>query len=271
MDRLVSECDLIIHLAAAVGVFLVVERPVHTIEANIMGTEAVLKTALRYRTKVLIASTSEVYGKGNKIPFREDDDVVLGPTSRNRWGYAASKMVDEFLGLAYYHEKNLPVVIFRLFNTVGPRQSSRYGMVIPRFVESALKGEKLPVFGDGKQSRCFMHVHDAVEAIIRLSEHPDAIGKVFNIGANSEISIHALAEKIITLIAERQNQPTNPANPIQLIPYDKAYAAGFEDMRRRVPDTSKIKTLTHWEPTRTLDKILKDVIDEKMSAMHSHL
>jgi len=263
MDRLVSECDLIIHLAAAVGVMLIVERPVHTIEANVMGTEAVLKTALRYRTKVLIASTSEVYGKGNKIPFREDDDVVLGATSRSRWGYAASKMVDEFLGLAYHHEKNLPVVIFRLFNTVGPRQSARYGMVIPRFVDSALKGKKLPVFGDGKQSRCFMHVRDAVEAIIRLSENPDAVGKVFNIGATTEITIHDLAAKVITTIAETQGKTTHPAENIELIPYEEAYAAGFEDMRRRVPDISKIKALTGWEPTRTLDEILKDVLAEK--------
>ncbi len=259
MDRLVSECDLIIHLAAAVGVMLIVERPVHTIEANVMGTEAVLRAALRYRTKVLIASTSEVYGKGNKIPFREEDDVVLGATSRSRWGYAASKMVDEFLGLAYYHEKKLPVVVFRLFNTVGPRQSSRYGMVIPRFVDSALKGEKLQVFGDGKQSRCFMHVRDAVEAIIRLSENPEAVGQAFNIGASSEITIHDLAAKVITTVSET----LNPEEYIQFIPYEEAYNAGFEDMRRRVPDTSKIKALTGWEPTRSLDKILKDILAEK--------
>lgn len=266
MDRLVSECDLIIHLAAAVGVMLIVERPVHTIEANVMGTEAVLKAALRYRTKVLIASTSEVYGKGNKIPFREDDDVVLGATSRNRWGYAASKMVDEFLGLAYYHEKQLPVVIFRLFNTVGPRQSSRYGMVIPRFVECALKGEKLPVTGDGKQSRCFMHVRDAVEAIIRLAENPAAVGNVFNVGATGEISIYDLAEKVLATVAETTDRAADPAANIELIPYEQAYAAGFEDMRRRVPDTSKLKALTGWEPTRSLDEILKDVIAERSAA-----
>ncbi|GAB4579834.1 MAG: SDR family NAD(P)-dependent oxidoreductase [Anaerolineales bacterium] len=265
MDRLVSECDLIIHLAAAVGVMLIVERPVHTIEANVMGTEAVLKAALRYRTKVLIASTSEVYGKGNKIPFREEDDVVLGPTSRSRWGYAASKMVDEFLALAYHHEKGLPVVIFRLFNTVGPRQSSRYGMVIPRFVDSALKGQPLPVTGDGQQSRCFMHVHDAVEAIIRLSEHPNAVGKVFNVGATAEITIYDLAVKVLTTVAARRGVSVNPEDQIELIPYDKAYAAGFEDMRRRVPDTTKIKELTGWEPMRSLERILSDVIAEKMA------
>lgn len=201
MDRLVSECDLIFHLAAAVGVMLIVERPVHTIEANVMGTEAVLKAALRYRTKVLIASTSEVYGKGNRIPFRESDDVVLSPTERSRWAYATSKMVDEFLELAYYREKELPVVVFRLFNTVGPRQTGRYGMVIPRFVERALKGERLPVYGDGKQSRCFLHVHDAIQAIIALSENQDAVGQVFNIGSTEEISIYDLACKVIATVA----------------------------------------------------------------------
>ena len=262
MDRLVSECDLIFHLAAAVGVMLIVERPVHTIEANVMGTEAVLKAALRYRTKVLIASTSEVYGKGNNIPFREDDDVVLGATSRSRWSYAASKMVDEFLGLAYYNEKKLPVVIFRLFNTVGPRQSGRYGMVIPRFVERALRGEKLPVFGDGKQSRCFMHVRDAIEAIIRLSENPESVGKVFNIGGTHEITVYDLAAKVVAMASEK----ANPTEHIELIPYDQAYAAGFEDMRRRVPDISKIRALTGWEPTRSLDEILKDVMEEKINS-----
>ncbi|HNB53911.1 MAG TPA: GDP-mannose 4,6-dehydratase, partial [Anaerolineales bacterium] len=182
-----------------------------------------------------------------------------------RWGYAASKMVDEFLGLAYYHEKKLPVVVFRLFNTVGPRQSARYGMVIPRFVEQALKGEKIPVFGDGKQSRCFMHVRDAVEAIIRLSDHPEAVGKVFNIGATTEISIYDLAAKVLTMTHETADPAVDPATNIELIPYEQAYAAGFEDMRRRVPDTSKIKALTGWEATRSLDEILKDVIAEKMS------
>ena len=177
MDRLVSNCDIIFHLAAAVGVKLIVENPVHTIEANIMGTEAVLKTALRYRTKVLIASTSEVYGKGNGVPFSEDNDVLLGPTCRSRWSYGASKMVDEFLGLAYFHEKGLPVVLFRLFNTVGPRQSGQYGMVIPRLVQQALRGDPLTVYGDGAQSRCFLHVRDAVAAIIALAQHSGSCWK----------------------------------------------------------------------------------------------
>lgn len=258
MDRLVSECDLIFHLAAAVGVMLIVERPVYTIETNILGTNTVLKTALRYRTKVLIASTSEVYGKGNRIPFREDDDVVLGATSRSRWAYAASKMVDEFLGLAYHREKDLPVVLFRLFNTVGPRQRGRYGMVIPRFVEHARSGKNLPVFGDGQQTRCFLHVRDAVEAIIRLSEHPEAVGQVFNIGSTEEISIGALAEKIIHLAAHSPG-----SSKIEFIPYSQAYAAGFEDMQRRVPDISKIRALTGWQPTLSLDDILRDLLAQR--------
>ncbi len=266
MDRLVSECDIIYHLAAAVGVMLIVERPVHTIEANVMGTEAVLKTALRYRTKVLIASTSEVYGKGNRIPFNEDDDVVLGATARSRWGYAASKMVDEFLGLAYYHEKGLPVTIFRLFNTVGPRQTGRYGMVIPRFVQQAMAGETLTVYGDGKQSRCFMHVKDAVRAILSLAETPEAVGQVFNIGATNEISIHALAQNIVQLAGAANDETVDPDERITLIPYEQAYAAGFEDMRRRVPDISKINRVTGWEPTLNLEKILDDVVAERENA-----
>jgi UDP-glucose 4-epimerase len=265
MDRLVSECDMIFHLAAAVGVMLIVESPVHTIESNVMGTEAVLKAALRYRTKVLIASTSEVYGKGNKIPFSEDDDVVLGSTARSRWSYAASKMVDEFLGLAYYREKGLPVTIFRLFNTVGPRQSGRYGMVIPRFVDKALQGEPLPVYGDGNQSRCFLHVDDAVRAIIALSKSPEATGQVFNIGSVDEISIYDLACKIISLTGELEEQETNPEKQITFVPYEQAYAAGFEDMLRRVPNISKIKDIAGWHPEHDLEKILRDVFKSKQA------
>jgi UDP-glucose 4-epimerase len=259
LDRLASECSLIFHLAAAVGVQLIVESPVHTIETNITGTEAVLKAALRYRAKVLIASTSEVYGKGNVTPFQEDDDVVLGPTIRSRWAYAASKMVDEFLALAYHHEKGLPVVVVRLFNTVGPRQTGRYGMVIPRFVEQALHNEPLTVYGDGQQSRCFLHVHDAVEAILALSEAPEAVGQVFNVGSIEEVSIQGLAEHILALTAAGQAGPGDA--PITFIPYDQAYAEGFDDMRRRVPDISKIKALTGWEPRYGLQEILEDVID----------
>ena len=272
MDRLVSECSLIFHLAAAVGVQLIVESPVHTIETNIMGTEAVLKAALRYRAKVLIASTSEVYGKGNAIPFREDDDVVLGPTSRSRWSYAASKMVDEFLALAYYREQGLPIVVFRLFNTVGPRQTGRYGMVIPRFVEQALREEPLSVYGDGGQSRCFLHVHDAVEAILALSENAAATGQVFNVGSVEEVSIYDLARLVLDLVNIQEGAPSYPsreknASPSQkngdivFIPYEQAYAEGFDDMRRRVPDISRIRELTGWEPRHTLEQTLEEIIE----------
>jgi len=258
LDRLASEADVIVHLAAAVGVKLVVENPVHTIQTNIMGTEKVLETAHRYQAKVVIASTSEVYGKGHSIPFREDDDVVLGPTSRNRWGYAASKMVDEFLALAYYHEKGLPVAIARLFNTVGPRQTGRYGMVIPRFVQQALRGEPLTVYGDGQQSRCFLHVEDAVRALIGLAESPEAIGEVFNVGSQQEISILDLAQQIIDRVG---TQGDDRRSEIEVIPYGQAYAPGFEDMQRRFPDISKIEQYLGWKPTRSLDEILEDAIE----------
>ena len=263
MDRLVSKSHLIFHLAAAVGVQLIVQKPVHTIETNIMGTEAVLRTALRYRVKVLLASSSEVYGKGNSIPFREDDDVVLGPTSRNRWAYAASKMVDEFLALAYHHEYGLPVTIFRLFNTVGPRQTGRYGMVIPRFVKQALQNEPLTVYGDGQQSRCFLHVQDAVAAIQSLADKPAAEGQVYNIGSQEEITIQSLAEAVLKQIPHiDQMAGTIEQIPIKYIPYEEAYTKDFDDMRRRVPDISKIQTLSGWSPKYNLSKILTDVIAE---------
>jgi len=269
MDRLASECDVIFHLAAAVGVMLIVEKPVHTIKTNIMGTEAVLNAALRYRAKVLIASTSEVYGKGNRVPFQEDDDVVIGPTSRSRWAYAASKMVDEFLALAYYHEKNLPVVIFRLFNTVGARQTGQYGMVIPRFVQQALHQEPLTVYGDGKQSRCFLHVSDAVKAIMALVNCPEAVGEVFNIGATEEICIKDLAGLVLDLVEEKRRKGEIPApfekgeieNKIVYIPYEKAYAVGFEDLARRVPNTEKITRYAGWKPQYNLNDTLCDIIN----------
>lgn len=268
MDRLASECDIIFHLAAAVGVMLIVEKPVHTIKTNIMGTEAVLKAAMRYRAKVLIASTSEVYGKGNRVPFQEDDDVVIGPTSRNRWAYAASKMVDEFLALAYHHEKGLPVVIFRLFNTVGARQTGQYGMVIPRFVQQALRDEPLTVYGDGNQSRCFLHVSDAVQAIISLANCREAVGKVFNVGATEEISIQRLAELVLELVEERRSKGQLPAisrsadhRKIVNVPYEKAYAVGFEDLARRVPNTDRINQYTGWKPNHNLKETLNDIID----------
>jgi len=271
LDRLFSECDIIFHLAAAVGVKLVVENPVHTIETNVMGTEAVLKTARRYRAKVLIASTSEVYGKGIRVPFSESDDCVLGPTSHSRWGYAASKMTDEFLSLAYHRQKDLPVVIFRLFNTVGPRQTGHYGMVIPRLVEQALRGEPLTVYGDGLQSRCFMHVYDVIEALIALADCPEGVGQVFNLGSTEEITIVDLARRVLQVVDEYRAEQSNTVgrngsvhkptdDRIVFIPYAQAYAEGFEDMRRRVPNTAKIQQYIGWQPRRTLDDILRDIV-----------
>jgi len=251
MDRLASNCDVIFHLAAAVGVQLIVEHPVHTIETNVMGTEAVLKAALRYRAKVLLASTSEVYGKGNGIPFSEEDDVLLGSTSRSRWAYAASKMVDEFLGLAYQREYGLEVVIMRFFNTVGPRQTGRYGMVIPSFIRQAIRNEPITVYGDGTQSRCFCDARDVVKALIGLAYHPNASGQVYNIGSTEEVTIKELAERVIKI--------TKSNSDITYIPYDQAYAPGFEDMRRRVPDLNRITSLLDWAPQRTLDDILESV------------
>lgn len=252
LDRLASESDIIIHLAAAVGVKLVVEDPVHTIETNLGGTEAVLQAALRYRSKVLLASTSEVYGKGNRIPFAEEDDVILGPTSHSRWAYAGSKMMDEFLGLAYHTQKGLPAVIFRLFNTIGPRQTGQYGMVVPRFVRQALRGEPITVYGDGQQRRSFTWVGDAVSAILGLAAAPDAVGQVYNIGHHKDISIYELAELIKDL--------TDSPSEIRLIPYEEAYEEGFQDMRRRKPDLSKIRSLTGYQPTLDLPDILTRVI-----------
>ena len=254
LDRLASECNAIIHLAAAVGVDLVVRRPVHTIKDNVLGTEAVLRAAARYRAPVLIASTSEVYGKGSRVPFREDDDVVLGPTSRSRWGYAASKMLDEFLGLAYYRELGLPVIVVRLFNTVGPRQTGRYGMVVPRFIEQALRGEAITVYGDGKQSRCFCDVADVVLALAALIGHPQAAGRVFNVGSTEEVTIEELAQRVRTV--------TGSDSPIVYVPYEDAYAPGFEDMRRRVPDISRIQGLLDWRPRISLDETLARIRDE---------
>jgi UDP-glucose 4-epimerase len=254
LDRLAAEADIIIHLAAAVGVERIIDHPVETIETNVMGTELVLQAALRYNCRVLIASTSEVYGKGAKIPFAEDDDVLLGPTCRNRWGYAASKMVDEFLGFAYVQEYGLPVVVMRFFNTVGPRQSGQYGMVVPRFVECALQGKPISVYGDGLQSRCFCDVRDVVRAVAGLAIHPDAVGLVVNVGSHAEISITGLAERVKSLLKSN--------SPVRYIPYDQAYAPGFEDMQRRVPDTTRIEKLIKWKPRIKLDETLLAVRDD---------
>jgi UDP-glucose 4-epimerase len=252
MDRLVSECDVIYHLAAAVGVFSIVHSPIDTLEINVGGTEIVLQTARRYRKRVLIASTSEVYGKGVKVPFSEDDDRILGPTTKSRWSYAASKELDEFLALAYHKAVNLPVTIVRLFNTVGPRQVGHYGMVVPRFVRWALAGEPIQVYGDGQQSRCFANVHDVVDAIARLATCDAAVGQVFNIGSNEEVTIRELAERV--------KARTGSTSEVVLIPYDQAYEVGFEDMRRRVPDISKIKRVIGWEPTTPLDVTIDQIV-----------
>ena len=236
MDRLASQTDVIIHLAAAVGVKLIVEHPVKTIETNVMGTEAVLQSALRYGCRVLIASTSEVYGKGNRVPFSEEDDVLLGPTCRSRWAYAASKMVDEFLVLAYHQEFRLEVIPVRLFNTVGPRQTGHYGMVIPRFVRQALLGEPITVYGDGLQSRCFCDVRDVVRGILGLVQHKESPGQVYNMGGTEEITILDLAKRV--------KEIARSSSPIVHIPYDEAYMPGFEDLRRRVPDIQPNSLLT---------------------------
>ena len=251
--ELVDRADVVFHLAAAVGVKLIVEAPVRTIETNVHGTEIVLTHASKKGKLVVIFSTSEVYGKSIDVPFREDADLVMGPTPKHRWAYACSKAIDEFLALAYYRERRLPVIVVRLFNTVGPRQTGRYGMVIPNFVSQALAGEPITVFGDGKQTRSFTDVGDVVDGLIRLVGEPRAIGEVFNIGNTEEISILDLATRVRTL--------TKSPSEIVLIPYDQAYEEGFEDMPRRVPDIAKIRALVGYEPTVELDEILGRVIE----------
>ena len=248
----VDGCDVIFHLAAAVGVKLIVEAPVRTIETNVHGTEVVLKHANKKKKLVVVASTSEVYGKSAVLPFREDADLVLGPTTKHRWAYACSKMIDEFLALAYWKERRLPVVIVRLFNTVGPRQTGQYGMVVPTFVQQALEGLPITVYGDGNQSRSFTYVGDVVSALVALAQTPDAIGEIFNIGNDQEISIADLAARVKAI--------TRSASDIVFIPYDQAYEAGFEDMPRRVPDISKVRRMAKFEPRVQLDEILSMVV-----------
>ncbi len=249
----VDRADVIFHLAAAVGVKKIVEEPVATIETNVHGTEVVLRQANKKKKLVVIASTSEVYGKSTAVPFNEEQDLVMGPTHKHRWAYACSKAIDEFLALAYHKEKRLPVIIVRLFNTVGPRQSGQYGMVIPNFVRQALHGRPITVHGDGTQSRSFTYVGDVVRALIALAEEPRAIGQVFNIGNGEEITINALAEKVKTMAGS--------GSEIVRIPYEQAYESGFEDMPRRVPDITKIRTLVGYEPRVGLDQILTEVIE----------
>ena len=252
VDKLVERADAIFHLAAAVGVDLIVKKPLESLTTNIKGSEVVLDAALRYRKKILITSTSEIYGKNANGPLKEDDDRILGSPLKTRWSYSTAKAVDEMLAYIYWKEKNVPSVIVRLFNTVGPRQTGTYGMVMPRFIQQALKNEPITVYGSGKQSRCFLHVKDAVNALIKLIHDPKAVGEVFNIGSQEEISINLLAEEIITSCKSKSE--------IVYIPYDKAYEYGFEDMQRRVPDITKINKLVGFKPTFTLSEIIKDII-----------
>tara|TARA_B100000575_G_C23072258_1_gene617666 strand:- start:276 stop:1247 length:972 start_codon:yes stop_codon:yes gene_type:complete len=248
-----EKADLIFHLAAAVGVFNVVKFPAETIKNNIEITEHLLRIARKKMTKIVIFSTSEVYGKSSKFPFNEDDDIVLGPSKNARWSYAASKLVDEFLGLAFHNQHGLPVIIVRLFNTVGPRQVGHYGMVIPRFVEQAMSNKPITVFGNGEQSRCFCNVKDTIEALIGLTENEECVGEVFNIGSSEEISIVELANRI--------KEITNSSSEITFVPYEEAYSDGFEDMMRRVPDTQKVHHFTSWKSTISLDETVKAVWD----------
>ena len=253
LAELIDRSDVVFHLAAAVGVKLIVEQPVHTLETNVHGTEVVLKHANKKKKLVFIASTSEVYGKSTDVPFREAADLVLGPTSKHRWAYACSKLIDEFLALAYWKEKKLPVVIVRLFNTVGPRQTGQYGMVLPTFVRQALAGQPITVFGDGTQSRSFTFVGDVVDALVKLAHEPKAICDVFNVGSTSEVTIGELAERV--------KKMTKSSSAIVNVPYDVAYEAGFEDMPRRVPDISKIQSLISFAPKMGLDDIIRSVIE----------
>lgn len=257
--ELVDCCDLVFHLAAAVGVRLIVDNPVRTIETNVRGTDVVLRATAKKRKRIVIASTSEVYGKSNKLPFSEDDDLVTGPTKQHRWSYACTKALDEFLALAYWMEKRVPATIVRLFNTIGPKQASQYGMVLPTFVRQALTGLPITVFGDGTQSRCFGYVGDAVEALVRLVQAPGVEGEVFNIGNDKEISITGLAQ----LVKKR----TGSNSEIVYVPYDQAYGPGFEDMNRRVPSLRKLEQFTHYRPSTPLEDVIDSVAEHMRNAL----
>jgi UDP-glucose 4-epimerase len=250
----IRQCDAVMHLASAVGVRLIIDQPVKTIETIVGGTDIVLRTCARYRKPVLLTSSSEVYGKSEKVPFREDDDRVMGPTTHRRWSYACAKALDEFLALAHWYEHHLPVVIVRLFNTVGPRQTGQYGMVVPRFVRAGLAGEPIAVYGDGRQTRCFTHVRDVVETLPRLMSLPAARGQIYNIGSTEEVTILELAERV--------KRVTGGRSQIVFVPYEQAYVQGFDDMRRRLPDLAKIRQTVGYEPKRKLDDILRDVIED---------
>ena len=254
VDELMHKCDVVVHLAAAVGVRLIVEQPLRSFTTNIRGSETVIESAFRHRRPILLTSTSEIYGKNTDVPLKEDDDRVLGTPTVARWAYSTAKAVDEILAYCYHRERGLPTTVVRLFNTVGPRQSPAYGMVVPRLARQAVAGQPLTIYGDGNQSRCFCHVIDVVNALLGLLDHPGSVGGVFNVGSTEEISMIGLAQRII--------ERTNAGSTIQLIPYDEAYPTGFEDMQRRLPSTEKIRALTGWKPTRTLDDILTEAIAE---------
>lgn len=258
VGELVREADVVVHLAAAVGVRLIVEQPVRAIETNVHCTEVVLEHADQTKTPVLLASTSEVYGKSDALPFSEDGDLQLGPPTKARWAYACSKAIDEFLAMAYWHERALPITVVRLFNTVGPRQTGNYGMVLPRLVGQALAGEPLSVYGDGSQTRCFCHVADVVQALTGLIGSEQAYGGVFNVGATNEISILELAKTIIEL--------TGSSSQIAETPYDEVYGRGFEDMYRRVPAIAKVQDLIGWSPTRSLEDVIRDVVADQLQS-----
>jgi UDP-glucose 4-epimerase len=257
VDELVERCDIVVHLAAAVGVKLIVEQPLQSLLTNIRGTEHVIEAAHRHGRRAFIASSSEVYGKNGDVPLHEMSDSVLGPPSRSRWGYALSKSVDESLAMAYSREKGMSTVIGRFFNTVGPRQSPAYGMVIPRMIEQALAGEPVTVFGDGTQTRCFCHVSDVVRAVLGLLDEPNAEGEVFNIGSTEEVTINELAGRVIAA--------TGSSSKVARIPYAQVYTSGFEDVMRRVPDIRKINSLTGWSPTQDLDGILRGMVDHAVT------
>jgi len=258
VDQAVQGCDVVVHLAAAVGVKLIVDQPLHSLTTNIKGAIVVLEAAHRYRCQTMVASSSEIYGKNSNGPLTEQSDRVLGSPAVSRWAYSTSKAVDEILAYAYHRERGLPTIVVRLFNTVGPRQSPAYGMVVPRFVRQALAGEPLTVYGDGSQTRCFCHVADVVDALARLLNEPAAVGDVFNLGSSEEVSVEELAHRVVAR--------TGSPSPIVHLPYEVAYEVGFEDMARRVPDTAKVQALTGWRPRRNLDDILDDVIAEAKGA-----
>ncbi|MGQ0668920.1 MAG: NAD-dependent epimerase/dehydratase family protein [Actinomycetota bacterium] len=257
--KLVAEADVVVHLAASVGVELIVSHPLESLTNNIRGTEVVLEACADFGKKVLVASTSEIYGKNANGPLREDADRILGSPLKARWSYSTAKAVDEILAYTFFRERGTPSIVVRLFNTVGPRQTGAYGMVVPRFVRQAIGGDPITIYGDGEQRRCFCHVHDVVAALVGLLDHPDSIGDVFNVGSQHELSINQLAGLVI--------KRTGSSSPIIHIPYDVAYEEGFEDMERRVPDTSKVNSLTGWQPTRSLDDILDDVIDHERAGL----